>query len=52
MVNDPNCHSYSSSSVVSYSMGEDGSPKVYQASSSTRTAPGGVSAISKMILNV
>jgi len=42
MAQDPNCHMYSSSSVVSYSMGEDGQPKVYQASSSTRTAPGGV----------
>lgn len=42
MANDPNCHMYSSSSVVSYSVGEDGQPKVYQASSSTRTAPGGV----------
>lgn len=36
------CHSYSSTSVVSMSSGPDGRPQVYRASQSTRTAPGGV----------
>lgn len=35
-------HSYSSTSVVSMSSGPDGRPQMYRASSSTRTAPGGV----------
>uniref|UniRef100_T1J0V6 Myeloid leukemia factor n=1 Tax=Strigamia maritima TaxID=126957 RepID=T1J0V6_STRMM len=42
MANDPNCHSYSSSSYVTYSTGGDGQPQIYQASASTRSAPGGV----------
>ncbi|GFY48977.1 myeloid leukemia factor 1 [Trichonephila inaurata madagascariensis] len=42
MGNDPNCHSFSSSSVMTYTTDETGQPQVYQASSSTRTAPGGV----------
>ncbi|KAG8185366.1 hypothetical protein JTE90_023112 [Oedothorax gibbosus] len=37
-----NCHSFSSSSVMTYTTDETGRPHVYQASSSTRTAPGGV----------
>ncbi|XP_035696373.1 myeloid leukemia factor 2-like isoform X6 [Branchiostoma floridae] len=40
--NDPNCYSYSSSNFYSYSNTGNGPPKVYQASSSTRNAPGGV----------
>lgn len=36
------CHSYSSTSVVSMSSGPDGRPQVYRASQSTRVAPGGV----------
>ncbi|CAH1240375.1 MLF1 [Branchiostoma lanceolatum] len=39
---DPNCYSYSSSNFYSYSNTGNGPPKVYQASSSTRNAPGGV----------
>lgn len=35
-------HCYSSSTVVSMSSGPDGRPHVYKATSSTRTAPGGV----------
>lgn len=35
-------HSYSSTSVVSMSSGPDGRPQVYRATSSTRTAPGGI----------
>ena len=42
MSSDPNTHMYSSSSVMSYSNTGDGAPKVYQASTSTRKAPGGV----------
>lgn len=42
MSNNPNCHSFSSSSVMTYTTDESGRPQVYQASSSTRTAPGGV----------
>lgn len=38
----PNCHSFSSSSVVTMTTDEHGQPQVYQASQSTRTAPGGV----------
>lgn len=40
---DPNCHSYSSSSVMTFTTDEHGRPQVYQASSSKRTGPGGVS---------
>lgn len=42
MGNNPNCHSFASSSVMTYTTDESGRPQVYQASSSTRTAPGGV----------
>lgn len=49
MAGDPNCHSFSSSSVYTYSTGEDGRPKIYQASSSTRTAPGGVKETRKTV---
>lgn len=38
----PNLHSYSSSSVMTYTTDEHGRPQVYQATSSTRSAPGGV----------
>ena len=42
--NNPNAHTYSSSSVMHYSSfgGEGGQPKVYHATTSTRQAPGGV----------
>lgn len=39
---DPSCHSFSSSSVMTMSTDEQGRPQVYQASQSMRTAPGGV----------
>ncbi|XP_054720195.1 myeloid leukemia factor 2-like [Uloborus diversus] len=42
MGTNPNCHSFSSSSVMTYTTDENGRPQLYQASSSTRTAPGGV----------
>lgn len=45
----PNCHSYSSSSVMTYTTDESGRPQVYQASSSTRTAPGGVKETRKAV---
>jgi len=40
--NDPNSHSYMQSSVMSYSNTGQGAPKVFQATSATRQAPGGV----------
>ncbi|XP_006887742.1 PREDICTED: myeloid leukemia factor 1 [Elephantulus edwardii] len=40
---DPNGHSFCSSSVMTYSKVGDEPPKVFQASSQTRRAPGGVS---------
>lgn len=43
MGNDPSSHSFMSHSVMTYTTDETGRPQVYQASSSTRTAPGGVS---------
>jgi len=43
MSTDPNSHSYMQSSVMSYSNTGQGAPKVYQATSATRQAPGGVS---------
>jgi len=44
MANDSNAHTFSSSTVMSYSSnGPDGNPQVYRASKSTRTGPGGVS---------
>ncbi len=42
MSNNPNVHSYSQSSYTSFSSAGGGPPKVYQATSSTRKAPGGV----------
>ena len=43
MANDPNAHTFSSSTVMSYSSGPDGQSQLYRASKSTRTGPGGVS---------
>ncbi|XP_074654276.1 myeloid leukemia factor 1-like [Tubulanus polymorphus] len=42
--NDPNSHCYTQSTVMSYSNvpGQNGQPQIYQATSSTRTAPGGI----------
>ncbi|KAM9812338.1 myeloid leukemia factor 1-like isoform X2 [Syngnathus typhle] len=42
MSTDPNAHSFSSSSVMTYSKVGNEPPKVFHASSSTRQAPGGV----------
>jgi len=42
MRNDPNVHSFSSSSVMTYQNDGKSKPKVYQATSSTRRAPGDV----------
>lgn len=42
VASDPNSHCYSSSSVMSYSNTGNGAPQYYQASSSTRQAPGGI----------
>ncbi|XP_018951863.2 myeloid leukemia factor 1-like isoform X5 [Cyprinus carpio] len=42
MPSDPSSHSYSSSSVMTYSKMGDEPPKVFQASSQTRCAPGGI----------
>ena len=45
MASDPNSYSYSSSSVMTYSNDGRGEPQYYQASSSERRGPGGVSKI-------
>ncbi|XP_061493152.1 myeloid leukemia factor 1 isoform X2 [Rhineura floridana] len=42
MALDPNAHSFSSSSVMTYSKKGDEPPKVFQASAQTRVAPGGI----------
>lgn len=44
-----NSHSYSSSTVVSMTSGPDGRPQVYKATSSTRTAPGGVKEVQQTV---
>lgn len=49
MRQDPNCHSFSSSTVMTMSSGPDGRPQVYQASSSTRAGPGGVKETKKTV---
>uniref|UniRef100_A0A3B5MWD4 Myeloid leukemia factor 2 n=1 Tax=Xiphophorus couchianus TaxID=32473 RepID=A0A3B5MWD4_9TELE len=38
----PNCQTFSSSTVISYSSTDPGAPKVYQQTSQTRTGPGGI----------
>lgn len=42
-------HSYSSSTVISMSSGPDGRQQVYKATSSTRTAPGGICETQKTV---
>jgi myeloid leukemia factor 1 len=42
MQNDPNGHSFMHSSVMTYTNDGSGQPKIYQATTSTRQAPGGV----------
>ncbi|KAF4525761.1 hypothetical protein B566_EDAN002023 [Ephemera danica] len=49
MGNMGDCHSFSSSTMVSMTTGPDGRPQVYQASSSTRTAPGGIRETKKAV---
>ncbi|KAI5712310.1 hypothetical protein M8J75_007419 [Diaphorina citri] len=49
MQNNGNCHSYSSSTVMSMTNGPDGRPQVYQATSSTRSAPGGIRETKKAV---
>lgn len=44
-----NCHSYSQSTVMSMTNGPDGRPQVYQATSSTRSAPGGIRETKKAV---
>nr|XP_057909706.1 myeloid leukemia factor 2 [Doryrhamphus excisus]XP_057909707.1 myeloid leukemia factor 2 [Doryrhamphus excisus] len=38
----PNCQTFSSSTVISYSSLDSGAPTVYQQTSATRTGPGGI----------
>ncbi|XP_051577230.1 myeloid leukemia factor 2-like isoform X1 [Myxocyprinus asiaticus] len=42
MSGSPNCQTFSSSTVISYSSTDPGTPKVYQQTSELRTAPGGI----------
>ncbi|KAI2655131.1 Myeloid leukemia factor 2 [Labeo rohita] len=42
MSGSPNCQTFSSSTVISYSSTDPGAPKVYQQTSEFRTAPGGI----------
>ncbi|XP_031431578.1 LOW QUALITY PROTEIN: myeloid leukemia factor 2 [Clupea harengus] len=42
MSGSPNCQTFSSSTVISYSSLDQGAPKVYQQTSEVRTAPGGI----------
>nr|XP_014347574.1 PREDICTED: myeloid leukemia factor 1 isoform X2 [Latimeria chalumnae] len=46
---DPSAHSFSSSSVMTYSKQGDEAPKVFQASSQTRSVPGGVKETRKAV---
>lgn len=49
MSGDPNCHSFSSSSVMTMTTGPDGKPQVYQALQSTRNGPDGVRETKKSV---
>ncbi|XP_072317120.1 myeloid leukemia factor 2 isoform X2 [Eucyclogobius newberryi] len=42
MTGSPNCQTFSSSTVISYSAMDSGAPQVYQQTSETRTGPGGI----------
>ncbi|XP_030639978.1 myeloid leukemia factor 2 isoform X2 [Chanos chanos] len=42
MSGSPNCQTYSSSTIISYSSSDSGAPKVFQQTSELRTAPGGI----------
>ncbi|XP_070561575.1 myeloid leukemia factor 2-like [Ptychodera flava] len=49
MSNNPNAHTFCQSSVMTYSNTGNGPPKVYQATSSARTAPGGIKETRKTV---
>ena len=49
MTNNPNCHSFTSSSIMTMTSGPDGRPQIYQETSSTRAAPGGVKETKKTV---
>ncbi|KAJ7324857.1 hypothetical protein JRQ81_017877 [Phrynocephalus forsythii] len=49
MALDPNAHSFSSSSVMTYTKKGDEPPKVFQASAQTRVAPGGIKETRKAV---
>lgn len=49
MRGDPHSHSYTQSSVMSYSNTGEGPPKVFQATSATRQAPGGIRETQKAV---
>ena len=49
MAPNPNCHSFSSSSIMTMTSTPDGRPQVYQESTSTRCAPGGVKETKKTV---
>ncbi|XP_065841998.1 myeloid leukemia factor 1-like [Oscarella lobularis] len=46
---DPNAYSFTSSSFQSYSKTDKGEPKIYEATSSTRKAPGGIKETRKSV---
>ncbi|KAL1139297.1 hypothetical protein AAG570_006283 [Ranatra chinensis] len=49
VANSDNCHSFSSSAVMTMVNGPDGRPQVYQASTSSRKAPGGICETKKTV---
>ena len=49
MSNNPNCQSFTSSSIMTMTSGPDGRPQVYQESMSTRVAPGGIKETKKTV---
>lgn len=49
MSQNPNCHSFSSSSIMTMTSGSDGRPQVYQESMSTRSGPGGIKETKKTV---
>lgn len=49
MGNNPNCHSFSSSTVMTMTSGPDGRPQVYQASQTVKQGPGGVRETKKTV---
>merc|ERR1711911_375833 len=48
-MNQPGAQMFSSSSVMTMTTGPDGRPQVYQPSTSTRTAPGGVREVHRSV---